>query len=462
MNPVVALVYNEISTMAVSVTGMGIQRETPFNTMWNWQQPAMSVEDLEFRLQQAQSSLSKLPDVLPELTLAAMQRLHVQTSFFRSNVLPNLPGTNSMFVVPPLLEMLDRIEDAVGAIVSPYPPPPPPPPFPDWQKLASDGYLPKKLAVRLKGMEERLEQLAPRADELSNKLSAIDDAYDSAENLPESLSTLEDGKRAVNSARTEAQSRAAEAAISAREASTLLDEIKSLAKQSAEKFEDLTDAHRAAATRGLASSFQKRANDLGWSVRLWVLVLVCDLAAGAAIGYFRFEELQKVLSSPQPAAVVWGNLVFSLLSVAAPVWLGWVATKQINQRFKLAEDYGFKATVASAYEAWKSEAQKQDAEFQKRLFGSALSRLEEAPLRFVEAENYGSPWHELTSSAAFSNALQKFPDLKAVVAQIVATAGGSAAGAGAVLGLLKGSTKGPNSSAADLAPTPPTGSEGSQ
>lgn len=452
MNPVVVTVYNEIAAMASALSNMGIQRETPFNAMWNWQQPAMSIEDLEFRFQQAIGFLSKLPDVIPDATTNALSRLHAQASFFRGNVLPNLVGTNAMYVVPPLLEMLDRIEDVVAAVVSPYPPPPPPAPYPDWQKLAADGYLPKKLAIRLKGMEERLEQLVPRTDDISVKLAAIDDAYNSAENLPESLSTLEDGKRAVNSARTEAQSRAAEAATCAREASAMLDEIKSLAKQSKEKYEDLTDAHRAAATKGLASSFQRRANDLGWSVRLWVAVLIGDLAAGAAIGYFRFEELQKVLASTQPAAVIWGNLVFSLLSVAAPVWLGWVATKQINQRFKLAEDYGFKATVASAYEAWKSEAQKQDPDFQKRLFGSALSRLEEAPLRFVETENYGSPWHELTSSAAFANALQKFPDLKGVVAQIVATAGGSAAGAGAVLGLLKGGAK---SSVGDNPASPP-------
>jgi hypothetical protein len=140
--------------------------------------------------------------------------------------------------------------------------------------------------------------------------------------------------------------------------------------------------------------------------------------------------------------VVWGNLAFSVLSLAAPVWLGWVATKQINQRFKLAEDYAFKATVASAYEAWKAEAKKHDKAFEQRLFSSALSRLEEAPLRFVETESYGSPWHEFTSSPAFAKALDTLPDLRASYDRFATAAGSAASSAGSVLGALHRTSNG--------------------
>lgn len=46
------------------------------------------------------------------------------------------------------------------------------------------------------------------------------------------------------------------------------------------------------------------------------------------------------------------------------------------------------------------------------MFSSALSRLEEAPLRLVEDEYHGSPWHELFSSPSFQKALEKVPELK--------------------------------------------------
>jgi hypothetical protein len=263
--------------------------------------------------------------------------------------------------------------------------------------------------------------------------------------------SLEAALRDAETSRTQVQSLASDAASHEREAGATVDVIHKLADAANVKYAELEDAYRAAATKGLASSFQAKATSLENSVRLWVGALAADLIIGAIIGYLRFEELQAVLSIAQPAAVIWGNLVFSVLSIAAPVWLGWVATKQISQRFKLAEDYGFKASVASAYEAWKSEAKKQDKAFEQRLFGAALSRLEEAPLRFVEAENFGSPWHELTSSPAFAKALERVPELQGIIAKIVTNAGGAAAGAAAIVAtMMPTGKKGEESS---IAPT---------
>ncbi len=446
MHPTTTSAYTEIAGMLTQVQQMAVQPDLPFNTIWNWQQPALSRLDLEAWIQSALSSLSRLPDNLNDETVTLLNRVVQQTSWFRGNALPNLPSASAMYVVPPLLELLERTEKIVDGVVPRYPTPPPPQPYPDWEQLEQDGYLPKKLADRLRGMEKRVDRLIPRTDDLEHKLGLVDDAFLSAERLPENLAALEESRREILSLRTEAQSLASQAATHTREAGMALEEIGKLATQSVEKYAELEDAHRAASTRGLASSFQKRASDLGWSVRMWVAVLVADLFAGAGIGYFRFEELQKVLASPQPAAVIWGNFVFSVLSVAAPVWLGWIATKQINQRFKLAEDYSFKATVASAYEAWKTEAQKQDfgkqdKNFEQRLFGTAMSRLEEAPLRFIEVENYGSPWHELLSSSAFATALAKVPELKSTVAAIIGNAGGAAVGFTAAMASLGSQSK---------------------
>ena len=106
------------------------------------------------------------------------------------------------------------------------------------------------------------------------------------------------------------------------------------------------------------------------------------------------------------------HIMLSLLSVGAPLWFAWLATKQIGQRFKLAEDYGFKASVAKAYEGYRKEAARIDEAFEARLFSSALTRLEEAPLRLIEETSHGSPWHELISSKSFQKALDTVPELK--------------------------------------------------
>ena len=104
--------------------------------------------------------------------------------------------------------------------------------------------------------------------------------------------------------------------------------------------------------------------------------------------------------------------LLSVASIGAPIWFAWLATKQIGQRFRLAEDYSFKAAVARAYEGYRKEAARIDPAFEARLFDSALTRLEEAPLRLVEASAHGSPWNELVNSAAFAKAMETVPELR--------------------------------------------------
>lgn len=60
----------------------------------------------------------------------------------------------------------------------------------------------------------------------------------------------------------------------------------------------------------------------------------------------------------------------------------------------------------------RKEAVRIDPAFEKRLFASALTRLEEAPLRLVESETHGSPWHELLNSAALKAALRSGPEFR--------------------------------------------------
>ncbi|MDY6461734.1 hypothetical protein [Acinetobacter faecalis] len=171
------------------------------------------------------------------------------------------------------------------------------------------------------------------------------------------------------------------------------------------------DAYRVTTTRGLALAFDERASDLKKSMRLWVGGLLLALCVGAWIGHERIELLTTSLSSPNLNwGIIWIQIILSLTSVVAPLWFAWLATKQISQRFKLAEDYDFKASVAKAYEGYKKEAIKFDSDFETRLFNVALTRLEEAPLRLMDSVNHGSPTHEVVEKTGLNKVGGKIVD----------------------------------------------------
>ena len=115
------------------------------------------------------------------------------------------------------------------------------------------------------------------------------------------------------------------------------------------------------------------------------------------------------------------HIALSIVSVSAPIWIAWLATKQITKRFQLSEDYAFKASVAKAYEGYRKEAARIDVALEARLFSSALTRLEEAPLRLIDHDSYGSPWHELVASSGFQKAISTIPELKNTFVDIFKT-----------------------------------------
>lgn len=162
----------------------------------------------------------------------------------------------------------------------------------------------------------------------------------------------------------------------------------------------------------MAAAFDHRAADLERSIVYWVIGLLLSLGVTAWLGKHRFDVVSSLLAAADPRwGEIWLNIALSIASVAAPVWFAWLATKQIGQRFRLAEDYAFKASVAKAYEGYKAEAARLDEQFESRLFDSALTRLEEAPLRLIESQTHGSPWHEIIESEAFKKGLGLAPEM---------------------------------------------------
>ena len=99
----------------------------------------------------------------------------------------------------------------------------------------------------------------------------------------------------------------------------------------------------------------------------------------------------------------------SVLSVGVSVWFAWLSTKQIGQRFRLAEDYAFKASISRAYEGFCREAARFDKDMEAKLLTSALTRLDELPLHLVETDSHGSSWHELASPSLVKQTMHAIP-----------------------------------------------------
>jgi hypothetical protein len=264
----------------------------------------------------------------------------------------------------------------------------------DWEKIESSD-VPKEVARRVRSIRSRVTALTAGIQDLEQQISTISHAHDAALALPTDLETLEEARLQI-SATKESVDKLAESAQKSEEAvRDALEQIRESEREAIKLVQNTEDAYSAATTKGLGEAFQIRADRLSRSMWVWVLGLVASLAIGAYIAYHRISLMERLLSDQASSTLIWLNIILSILSIAGPVWFAWIATKQIGHRFRLSEDYAFKASVAKAYEGYRREAARLDAKFAAKLFESALDRLDEAPLRFVEHETFGSPWHEI-------------------------------------------------------------------
>ena len=224
------------------------------------------------------------------------------------------------------------------------------------------------------------------------------------------MASLKEARETIGKLVTESTADKAAALSAKTEIEKLQEELKVVSEEAQKVLEKCESAYSAATSVGLAAAFYKRSRNLSISMWVWVISLIGSLATG---GYFGSVQLQKLLGLMAQRDIsnlsMSINFIMAILSIGAPVWFSWLATKQIGQRFKLSEDYAFKASVSTAYEGFRREAARVDTEMEAKLLSSALTRLDELPLRLVEAESHGSPWHELASSSIVKQAMSKIP-----------------------------------------------------
>lgn len=297
-----------------------------------------------------------------------------------------------------------------------------------FERLKDRNLLPKQILRRLELYSSGISAIEIKAGNIEEKIKTINEAYDAAENLPTTVKVLRETNDEVKNVHNSAvehcsninsmlketkesfkvveEAKQEILALKENATSDAKDCLHSLREEAQGYINKCEEAFRTTTSKGLAGAFQDKAEKLNRSIRWWVGGLVGALVAGAAVGYTRLHALEAYISNPDASGIkLTIQLLLSILSVGAPLWFAWLATKQIGQRFRLAEDYEFKASVSKAYEGYRREAVQLDSDFTQRLFGNALTRLEEPPLRFVEEATHSSPVMEMLSSENFKSFL---------------------------------------------------------
>jgi hypothetical protein len=323
-------------------------------------------------------------------------------AYLRSATLPNLWGNPSVGV-PAFLVTLEGLEAALmeglpaaGESAN--------------EALAEAAKGSRRAIERLRGIEGRLSEIEPRQENLAKMIAEIESAHEAAGQLPTDLQTLRDIREDVAKLATQSQEDRRNLGQLLEAATQDRATLQELANEAKKIVEQCHSAYAATTSQGLAAAFTERSSRLATTTWVWVAGLVAALLVGSALGSRQLRTLSDAINISN---LNWGYVIvdafLALLSIGAPVWFAWLATKQIGQRFRLTEDYGFKASISRAYEGYRREAVRIDAALEARLFSSALSRLDEHPLRLVEPTSHGSPWHELASSDLVRKAADVIP-----------------------------------------------------
>lgn len=272
-----------------------------------------------------------------------------------------------------------------------------------WKRIGDRQLIPSELKRKLLVMRRNIDEITPDVKKLEEHVKMIIEARGVSDSLPVVLDDLNEASIKMKNIVTRAEDSMGQISGHLIKSSSAFDSIKEQRNEAEKLIQKCEDAYNITTTKGLAGAFDSKASQLTTSMWVWVVLLAASLCTGAYLGIERFKILSDIILRDATTGQTAFHIITTLVGIGAPIWFAWISTKQIGQRFQLAEDYAFKASIAKAYEGYRKEAVRIDKGFEKRLFDNALTRLEEAPLRLVNDSSPGSPVHEMINS----NAAQK-------------------------------------------------------
>lgn len=397
MHDVLESICSELDQLAAQVNS-SIQSDEPFGIVHSsWNFPGVTRSELA----DVASSIAVLirergGDDLGE-SEARLSDYPRRIKFLRDSTVPNIWG-NPAAGVPAYLLTLECLRAAVAPALTADP----------HEEIAA---ALRRMTGKVRALEAQLRDLGPRSETLESMVERIEHAHEAADTLPTDLATLREARDKMNQLLRDSERDHAQIVAAREEADAHELHLKASGDQAAAIVARCDAAYSAATSQGLAAAFAERSRKLDQSMWAWVFGLVAALVLGGMFGSARLRELSALIQTPTaPDAMVALNLLLSLLSVGGAVWFAWLATKQVGQRFRLSEDYAFKASISRAYEGYRREAARIDKDMEASLLGSALTRLDELPLRLVESTAHSSPWHELLSSDVVKAAVKSVPN----------------------------------------------------
>lgn len=375
-----------------------------FSDHWNWQALPLSKADLSYTacvlVEKVESSQWDESEDINRFLEDLTSKVDAATT----NIVPSLFGGPQASDV--LASFLSNLDIQIESKVSPG----------SVRGLTSSSRSIKK---SVDAINVRISAASNSLGAIEEKIDAINAAYDAAEHLPITQQELDAAVRSISSTRDSVIGIEKEVSSKTEQINKALSRLAEIEKQGDAVLIRVHEAYRAATSQGLAQAFSEKAKKLNSSMLIWVTLLVVSLAAAGLLAHQKFPTILAALAGRVDWGLITINIIFGALSVAPPIWVAWVATKQIGQRFRLSEDYAYKAALSAAYEGYKKEAASLDPLFEAQLFATALGRLDELPLRLVEREVHGSPWHELLASKELKSAVDKFPELKERIASLL-------------------------------------------
>ncbi|MFL1802921.1 hypothetical protein ACJW8F_16200 [Plesiomonas shigelloides] len=379
----------------------GWSDDRPLNEAFGWGHPAINRKELASIPRRLSSKIKEVnPIIEDESVVQLIDDILDRCETIKNISLPYFYNGNGYQSIPGYLTTMVWVESCIQPLIS-------------WTISNDSRVMPQNVSRRLKGLIAKINEMEIDHDKLSGQIKLINEATETAESLPADLQDLKEARKRIESISSEAIKLSSKISLSKDNVEELVGIIKNNKIETDKLVENCEEAYRITTSKGLAGAFDQRAEKLENSMWIWVVGLLASLWSAWYIGSSRIEVLTAAISNTEPKwGMVLTHFLLAVVSLGAPLWFAWISTKQIGQRFKLAEDYGYKASVAKAYEGYRKEAARIDEELEARLFESALSRVEEAPLRLVDDVGYSSPWHELADSSAFKTALKNFPDLR--------------------------------------------------
>jgi hypothetical protein len=383
-----------------------VSEDRTFMEIWGWNMPAMNRHEFSaFILSPVENIRKLLTADFTEQDVNSLSSIPNSLAYIRQNVIGNLPSGNAFHVYIVIDSLISKIHYILGKYVGGTV---------TLEEIEQKNLFPPAMIKEMRNLRGRLETAKNGIDKIDDELKTIKAGSEMINTLPVELENLRNARDGFNATQLILSENISATETARSEAEKRLQALVGIEQQAAKLLEDIQAANSATTSIGLGREFADRAQLLSKSVWWLTLALLVVLIVAGYISYQRIGAIHDVVEiKPLNMGLVWANVVAMIVSVGAPVWMAWLITRQIGQRFRLAEDYGFKASVAKAYSGYREEAGRlQDLDLEKQLFATTIRRIEEEPLRHIEKDNESTP---------LQSALRHLPSLKGVEAnQLIA------------------------------------------